>query len=118
MVPSGAATHDGRVPRLLVLWCRPSHLTTEETERWVRTEVRGLRAGQAIRSLQLTRLESASPRHGRDYHWLLELDVSGPVRECVEHGPCAEWLGDLRLLGMRPAVVVAADAIVLEGDDG
>jgi hypothetical protein len=104
------------VPRLLVLWGRPSHLTTEETERWVRTEVRALRAGQAVRSVQLTRLESASPQHGRDYDWLLELDVSGPVRDCVERGPCAAWLGDLRLLGMKPAVVVAADAVTLDGD--
>jgi hypothetical protein len=104
------------VPRLLVLWNRPHHVTAEEAERWARTEVRALRASEAFRSVHLTRLESASPRHGCEWRWLLEIEVDGRVRECVEHGRCAEWLSDLRLLGVRPAVIVADDAIALEGD--
>jgi hypothetical protein len=102
------------VPRLLVLWCRPYHLTGEEAERWARGEVRALLAGEAVRSAELTRLESASPRHTCDWSWLLELEIDVPVREWVEHGVCAEWLGDLRLLGMHPAVMVAAEGIALE----
>ena len=116
MVPTSAAAHDVDVPRLLVLWNRPHHLTAAEAERWARDEVRALRATDAIRSARLTRLESASPRQASDWRWLLELELTGSVRDCVERGPCAEWLGDLRLLGMRPAVVVAAEAIALEGD--
>ena len=82
----------------------------------MRAEVRALRAADAVRSAQLTRVESASPRQPCEWRWLLELELTGSVRDCVERGPCAEWLGDLRLLGMRPAVVVAAEAIALEGD--
>ena len=104
------------VPRVLVLWSRPDHLSAAEAERWVRAEVRALRAVDAVRSAQLTRVESASPRQPCDWRWLLELELTGSVRDCVERGPCAEWLGDLRLLGMRPAVVVAAEAIAPEGD--
>jgi hypothetical protein len=117
MVAAPLRAHDVDVPRVLVLWSQPQHLSAEEAERWARDEVRALWAADAIRSMQLTRLGSASPRHGNEWSWLLELEVTGHVRECVERGPCAEWLGDLRLLGMRPTVVVAAEPIPLAGDE-
>ena len=104
------------MPRLLVLWSRPPHLTVEEAERWARGELRALLAGDAVRSAALTRLESASPRHGCDWDWLLELEIAVPVRECVDSGVFAAWLGDLRLLGMRPAVAVVADRVALEDE--
>jgi hypothetical protein len=104
------------VSRVLVLWGRPQHLTAGEAERWARGEVRALLASGDVRSAELTRLESASPRHGSDWSWLLELEIDVPVRECIEHGACAEWLGDLRMLGMRPAVMVAAERIELEDE--
>lgn len=104
------------VPRLLVLWSRPAHLTAGEAEDWARGEVRALVEGGSVSSAELTRLESASPRHGSEWTWLLELESAVPVRECVEHGVCAEWLGDLRLMGMRPAVLVAAERIALEDE--
>ena len=44
----GPATGDAvDVPRLLVLWSRPHHLSAAEAERWVRAEVRALRAVDA-----------------------------------------------------------------------
>jgi hypothetical protein len=116
MVVARVAEHDAGVPRLLVLWSRPQHLSAEEAERWARTEVRALLAAEGLRSGRLTRLESASPRDGCEWRWLLEIEVDGRARDCVERGPCAEWLSDLRLLGMKPAIVVAAGPIALEGD--
>jgi hypothetical protein len=101
------------VPRLLVVWTRPNHLTAEEADSWVRRELRAVVAEEAVRSAKLSRLEQASPRHGGDWRWLLELEISGSVRDCVERGPCAEWLGDLRLLGMKVEVAVAADTVAL-----
>jgi hypothetical protein len=106
------AQHEG-VPRVLVIWSRPQHLTAEETERWARTELRDVLAADSVRSAELRRLEPASPRYGGDPRWLLELEVAGPARECVENGPCAEWLGDMRLLGMRAEVVVADETVDL-----
>ena len=106
------------MPRVLVLWRRPDHLSAEEAERWARSEVRALLADGGIRSAELTRLESASPRHGCDWDWVLELEVADPVRDCIDRGACAEWLGDLRLLGMRPAVLLAAAGVRLNGEDG
>jgi hypothetical protein len=114
MVPQRSRVHDDAVPRVLVLWTRPHHLTREEAERWVRRELRAVAAADAVRSAKLSRLEQASPWHGGDWRWLLELQIAGSVRESVESGPFAEWLGDLRLLGMKAELVVAADAIDLE----
>ena len=101
------------MPRLLVLWSRPRHLTDEEADGWVRAAVRALLAGDAVRSAELTRLEDASPRHGGDWDWLLALELAVPAPEFVERGACAEWLDDLRLLGMQPTVMLAADPVEL-----
>jgi hypothetical protein len=114
MARAGRRTDDVRVQRVLVLWSRPSHLTDEEADGWAREEVRGLLAVDAVMSAELTRLESASPRHGGHSGWLLALEVAVPAVEFVEHGRCAEWLGDLRLLGMRPAVMLAGDPVELD----
>jgi hypothetical protein len=114
MVRGQMRAQDGAVPRLLVLWSRPHHLTCEEAERWARAEIRTLLGADGIGHAELTRLRSPSVRHACDWRWLLELEVSGPVSDCVERGPCAEWLGDLRLLGMRPAVIMAIDSVGLD----
>jgi hypothetical protein len=115
MVAARRAYHDALVARLLILWNRPSHLTTDDAERWARVEVRGLLAHDGVAGAALTRLESASPRYGRDWDWMVELELTGPVRDCLEHGACAEWLADMRLLGMHPAVVLAGEGVELEG---
>ncbi len=104
--------------RLLILWNRPSHLTDDDAERWARTELRGVLAHESVAGAALTRLERASPRYGGDWQWLVEFEVSGPVRDWVEQGVCADWLADMRLLGMRPAVVLAGEGIRLESEGG
>lgn len=114
MVRGQPAPHDGTVPRLLVLWSRPRHVTSEEAERWARAEIRALLRADEVRSAQLTRVESASARHGAEWSWLLELEVAGPVTEFVKRRPCADWLGDMRLLGMQPRVMVAAGSVDLD----
>jgi hypothetical protein len=116
MVPLRPRVHDDAVPRVLVLWTRPQHLSREEAERWVRRELRAVAAADAVRSATLSRLEQASPWHGGDWRWLLELQIAGSVRDHVESGPFAEWLGDLRLLGMRVQLVVAEDVVDLAGE--
>ena len=114
MVRRRLAPHDGVVPRMLVLWSRPRHVTSEEAERWAQAEIRALLRADDVRSAQLTRLEGASVRHGSDWSWLLELEVAGPVPQFVKRSPCADWLGDMRLLGMQPRVMVAADSVDLD----
>jgi hypothetical protein len=116
MVARTETAHAVSVARLMVLWTRPSHLTAEEAERWARDEVRALLEADTVRAATLTRLESASGRHGCDWDWLLELEIALPARDTVDRGSFANWLGDLRLLGMRPAVLLAAERVALEDE--
>jgi hypothetical protein len=97
------------VPRLLIFWTQPPHLSAAEAEAWVHAEVGKVTGLAGVERAELTRLRSGSERFGAPHDWMLELHLApgSAPDDCVEARPCAEWLGDLRLLGMRPAVVVA-----------
>jgi hypothetical protein len=103
------------VPRIVLTWDRPLHLDREEADRWLREQLRGLLAVPDVQRVELVPLISPLPAHPRPCEWLclLHLAEGADVRACLAAAPCAEWLRDLRLLGMRPAVAVAADAVVL-----
>jgi hypothetical protein len=99
------------VARLIVLWIRPQHLSPEAAERWVVEQVKDLVTCEGVGHADLRRVQSASSRYESDWDWMLELDVALPLPDCVDG-----WLADLRLLGMRPAVLLAAESIALEDD--
>jgi hypothetical protein len=94
--------------RLLVLCMRPQHVTAEEAESWAAAQVTELVQTAGVSGAVLTRLESVSERHGRQWDWLLELEIALPANQGID-----DWLGDLRLLGMRPAAVLAGEIIAL-----
>jgi hypothetical protein len=100
---------DERVPRLVILWTRPDHLTREEADAWVRLEVARL----GIPDARLAEVEPAALEHPVSWRWMLELELvdrrEGARR--LSRGPVADWLRDMRLLGMRPTVM-------LVGSDG
>jgi hypothetical protein len=101
------------VPRLVVLWTRPDHLTRQEADAWVRAATEALDAAPGISSAGVSELHSAAREHPALWHWILELDVvdQASVARTLRHGPVADWMRDLRLLGMRPTVLlVAGDA--------
>jgi hypothetical protein len=93
--------------RVLMTWNRPYHLSVAEGEAWARTEVERLSALPGVEAVTLTRAGAAG-FHARPGDWICELhlrpDADGAA--CVGHPACAEWLLDLRLLGMRPAVAI------------
>ena len=109
MGTGGELGHDGGVARLLIFWTQPAHLSAAEADVWVRGELRTVTGLAGVERAQLTRLRAGSERFGAHHDWMLELHLApGTVpADYVEASPCAEWLGDLRLLGMRPAVAVA-----------
>ena len=96
--------------RLIVMWIDPTHLSAAEVESWVRAETRRLLEAEGVDALELARLVPASDAHALPWDWMLDVRGSG----CVEAPAFTEWLGDLRLLGMRPVVVRVADAGALE----
>jgi hypothetical protein len=97
----------GAVARLLIFWTHPSHLSVAEADAWARGELRKVAGLAVVDYAELRRLRSASSAFGSPHDWMLELHLVAGAEpaDCVEAQPCAEWLGDLRLLGMRPAVV-------------
>ena len=97
--------------RLLVLCCRPKRLRVLEAEEWLREEVGRLFADGAVARIQITTLASASVRWGREWDYLIALELrDGADAATVVDGPeCAGLLGDFRLLEMRPSVIVADD---------
>ena len=103
--------------RVLIFWTHPHHLSTEEADAWTRDELRKVAALAAVERAELTQLRTASERVGRAHDWMLELHLAPGVEpsECVDAQPCAEWIGDLRLLGMRPVVVAVDSSRPLQG---
>jgi hypothetical protein len=95
--------------RLLIFWRQPHHLSEAEAEAWIRAELQTVTGAPGVERAELTRLRSGSDRFGAPHDWMLDLHLApGAVpSDYVKARPCAEWLGDLRLLGMSPAVVVA-----------
>jgi len=108
----GCRAHAGWVPRLVILWTRPDHLTREEADAWVRLEVAGL----AIPDARLAEVEPAAWEHPVSWHWVLELELEDAAAgaRSLRRGPVADWLRDLRLLGMRPTVMLVGNPSVPE----
>jgi len=108
MEPARLGTHAVEVPRLVILWSRPTHLTREEADAWIEAAVPALTAAPEVDGSRITEVKPAAPAHPADWHWMLELDVADDAAagRSLHHGPIADWVGDLRLLGMRPTVLL------------
>ncbi len=109
----------GAVSRVLMTWDRPHHLSDAAGQQWVRTEVRRLAAIPGVESVSLSR--SAGSRRYRPAHdWICELQLSDGTSGdlLLADSVCAEWLRDLRALGMRPelAVLEATQEVTADPD--
>lgn len=111
MVLRVPAMDDGVVSRLLVVWTRPRHLSTAEADDWVEPAIARLTGLDGLARAELTVLESAAVRYWREWDWLLELRLAPGVdrQEWLTNDAWIDWIADLRLLGMRPQVMVADD---------
>ena len=100
------------VSRLLVLCCRPMQLSPHDAEAWLRAQARGVLADGTAAQIHVTTLTGASTAWGRAWDYLITIEVrSDACAATVVNGDaCARLLGDLRLMGMLPNVVVADDA--------
>jgi hypothetical protein len=102
--------------RLLVAGTQPQHLSDAEARAWLTAESGRLLELPAVARLELTELEAPSERRSRPCDWLLDVHlVAGrDGAGCVDEPLFADWLRDLRLLGMRPVVVLADRTVVLD----
>jgi hypothetical protein len=99
--------------RVIVMWIDPMHLSAAEAEAWVRAECGRMLELVEVDSLELIRLSRASEAHAQPWDWMLDVRLPAGVDSCVEEPAFAEWVRDLRLLGMRPVVLCAGDATVI-----
>jgi hypothetical protein len=106
--------------RLMVMWTEPMHLSRREAESWVRSESQRLLEHDGVERLELGRLVTPSDAHGQPWDWLLDVHLlpGSSAAACVDSAPFADWLGDLRLLGMRPVVVVVGETTIMEPGGG
>lgn len=95
--------------RVVVLWTRPYHLSAEEATAWAQQEVSRLLSVDGVARAELTRLQSVPERYPRACDRILELHLAPGVdpSSCAAAAACAEWLADLRVLGLRPSVLLA-----------
>jgi hypothetical protein len=103
-----------QVRRLLIFWTRPFHLSADEAETWARDELRTLAALETVERAELSRLASVSERHPRMCDWMLDIELTGPTLG-LDAPALEDWMRDLRLLGMRPSMVLVDAVIPLEG---
>jgi hypothetical protein len=88
--------------RVVITGNRPQHLSAVEAHAWLRSQLAGLRKLPGVESVVLTRV-TAGP-----WAWICELHLGDGAdgRACANHPTCTEWVLDLRLVGMRPAVAI------------
>ena len=103
------AEQAGLVSRVVITGSQPQHLSAAEAHTWLRSELANLRALPGVESVVLTRSQR-SARHPMPWAWLCELHLSDGAdpHACAEHRVCADWIMDLRLLGMRPEIAILA----------
>jgi hypothetical protein len=95
--------------RLMLFVCRPSALSEADAARWMREQAAQVASVGEIDRVQLTRLESPVWQGGGDGEWLIELHCrrrEDAVRAARDNA-CRDLVADLRLLGMRPRLVMA-----------
>jgi hypothetical protein len=115
-----SAASIGGMARLLVAWKHPHHLTDEEARRWLRIEIGRLLELPAVDRLELTELDRVSEAYARPWDWLLDVQLAPGAdgASCVDEPLFADWLRDLRLLGMRPIVLLAERTVVMDRGQG
>jgi hypothetical protein len=106
-IRSGSARVDASPVRILVLWNAGRGVAPGDDESWARNQTDALRACSGITAMALHPVASAAVLHPQPCSWCLELRLApeSAPNEVVRDRPFAEFLGDLRLLGMHPRVL-------------
>jgi hypothetical protein len=96
------------IARLMLFARRPYHLSEQEADRWMRTQAAGLVQSAAVGRVQVSRLRHPGAR-ASDWDWLIEMhfDDAADASRAAREQACRDLVADLRLLGMRPSLVLA-----------
>jgi hypothetical protein len=88
---------------------RPYHLSDEEADRWMRSQVAPLANTEPVTGVEVTRLRSPAGSGGGHWDWMIEIHCDGVegARRAAREDVLRDLVGDLRLLGMHPRLVLA-----------
>jgi hypothetical protein len=107
----------GAITRLLLFISRPYHLSDQEADRWMRSQAAGLEKGEQVTRVEVSRLLSPAARPGAEWDWLIELHCDGVegAGRAAREAALRDLVADLRMLGMRPRLVLAEGTRPLSG---
>ncbi len=90
-----------------MLWNAGRGIAPGEDESWARSQTDMLRSCRGVAAMALHPVLSAAVLHPQPCSWCLELRLAPghEPSEVVRAAPFAEFLGDMRLMGMRPRVL-------------
>ena len=83
----------------------------------MREQVALLARMESVRRVEVTRLQAPALRGGRDWEWLIEMycDRGEDAARAARDDACRDLVADLRLLGMKPSLVLADGTDPLPG---
>jgi hypothetical protein len=95
---------------------RPYHLSQGEADRWMRTQAAPLARTTAVNGVLVSRLRNPAAGGG-DWDWLIEMHCDGieEAQRAAREDTCRDLVADLRLLGMRPSLILADRTRPLDG---
>ena len=93
--------------RILVLWNANRGIAAGEDAGWARGQAELIRECHGVAAIALHPVASAALAHPKSCNWCLELRLAPghAPSDVVRAAPFAEFLGDLRLMGMQPRVL-------------
>ena len=96
-----------RPVRILVLWNAGRGVAPGEDEGWARSQAQRIRSCHGVAAMALHPVQSAAVLHPQPCSWCLEVRLAPghEPSEVVRADAFAEFLGDMRLLGMHPRVL-------------
>jgi hypothetical protein len=106
------------VARLMILWCRPHHLSADEAGDWARDQVARFVRRDTVRHAELTAVRASSARHPGECEWMLDLQPA-PGRHAddfVDDPAAADWLGHLQQLRRQLRLIVVDGGISVHPD--
>jgi hypothetical protein len=112
-VHSGVSIDD--VARILVFWVLPPTMPEVQADAWARTEAERLVDSGRFQAVELVILEPEAGDHFKPHDRLLELRVASTADAHARVGDSEllDLLSDMRMLGMRPGVAIAPEAVPL-----
>ena len=94
---------------------RPYHLSDEEADSWMRSQAVAIADVEPVTRMELSTLRSAAGGGAGSGDWMIEIHCEGAAgaRQAARAEALRDLVGDLRLLGMQPRLVLADDTQTL-----